>query len=231
MRILACFSLCVGIGAGAAAWADTPDLPADPAAAGAAVLDSAAVADILREAGEGAALSEGAASAPAAPAPAASAPARPTTPPARPATQPAAAADDPFGLRPRVKEAWDWVKESVPWLDTPAEAEPERRPAPRAHPGWDAPGLHDPLDQRSAGSTGAAGWGGGHTGAAQAPPNALPEALQARSAATPVDSLFESIRAATAMIREAIAHPMSWLIAALVAAGAFAIKRFDRRPK
>ena len=46
MRILACFFLCVGIGAGAAAWADTPDLPADPAAAGAAVLDSAAVADI-----------------------------------------------------------------------------------------------------------------------------------------------------------------------------------------
>ncbi|HOW46697.1 MAG TPA: hypothetical protein PLB26_03525, partial [Rubrivivax sp.] len=167
----------------------------------------------------------------AAPAPAASAPARPTTPPARPAAQPAAAADDPFGLRPRVKEAWDWVKESVPWLDTPAEAEPERRPAPRAHPGWDAPGLHDPLDQRSGGSTGATGWGGSHTGATQAPPNALPDALQARSTATPVDSLFESIREAVATVREAIAHPMSWLIAALVAAGAFAIKRFDRRPK
>lgn len=225
MRILACISLCVGIGAGAAAWADTPDLPADPAAAGAAVLDSAAVADILREAGEGAALSEGAASAPGARAPAASAPAVPS------AAQPAAAADDPFGLRPRVKEAWDWVKESVPWLDTPAEAEPERRPAPRAHPGWDTPGLHDPLDQRSGGSTGATGWGGGHTGAAQALPNALPDGLQARSAATPADTLLESIRAATAMIREAVTHPMSWLIAALVAAGAFAIKRFDRRPK
>jgi hypothetical protein len=215
-----------------AAWGQAPDV-ASPAAAtgatgaaddGAAALDPAAVAEIVREVEIGAALAEEAPASqparrksPAAPAPAASKPGRAASAPAFD--------DSPYSLRGRSRAAWEWVKETLPWLDKKVEPV-----GPQEGVVYDPLGVSgSPFDT----TLGAAGIGGAGFGAGRgsAGPGAYGSAPPTPGADSSSERVIEMIRDAVAMVREAVTHPMTWLVVSLFVIGGVAIRKFDRRPK
>ena len=59
-----------------------------------------------------------------------------------------------------------------------------------------------------------------------------PEATAGKSAVDPsADRVLTLLRDVVTIVREAIGHPMTWLVVALFVIGGIAVKRFDRRPK
>jgi len=157
--------------------------------------------------------------------------AEPTRPVPRPATaatsaartSPRADADDD-ALREWGKAAVSWVKQTIPWLRK--DEEEERRPHST---GLDQGGWNEsPLEPGKAGR-------GGSTGNSQAI-NTAPTGpgTSVGYGAAPRPAVYDPapnlIREVIETVRTVLEHPMTWLVGALVIAGAIAVKRLDRRP-
>lgn len=215
----------------ATAWSEPPAAAAPVATAESTgadepSLDSATVAEIIREVEIGTALAEE---------DAASQPAKKKAPVAqhRAGPKPGAAAstpesvESPYSLRGRSKAAWEWVKETLPWLEQKDEAEAPREPVVYDPLGVTGSPFDTTLGARGAGGVGFGGGlgatGSGAYGAVPAAPGGSPDAS--------ADNVMALIRDAVRIVEEAVAHPMTWLVIALFVIGGFAMKRFDRRPK
>lgn len=224
--VVACLS------AALTAWAAPPGAAAPSATAATAesagdpALDSATVAEIIKEVEIGAALAEADTASQPASRKGAAAPHRPVSSPDRAASAPQAI-DSPYSLRGRSKAAWEWVKDTLPWLQRKDGGEEAREPVvydPLGVPGSPFDGT---LGARGAGGVGfGAGLGGagaGGHGTVSVAPGGSPDPS--------ADNVMALVRDAVRVIEEAIAHPMTWLVVALFAIGGFAMKKFDRRPK
>jgi len=134
------------------------------------------------------------------------------------------AGGDPWELRDMGKAAVQWVKDSLPWL-TDNDSAHDGSPQLLGAADWSAPAL--------------AGGGAreGRPGASQ-----LPHAAPSSDLTTGVGYGGSDKRSATGSgqnlvhavveaLREVLAHPMTWLVAALFVVGGIVVKKIDRRPK
>ncbi len=91
-----------------------------------------------------------------------------------------------------------------------------------------------PVEWVEAGLGGAAGpFGAAGPGTAKIMPGGVTyQPPQAPGGSSPVlEPGTNPIQEALDAIREIVGHPMTWLVLTLIAVGAFAVKRLDRRPK
>ena len=188
--------------------------PVDAVASGPS--GSVLAAEIIKEAGAGAAEDPRSAQRTPSRAPAAQAAATTVV------SKRAGADDDPWGLRDTGKAALRWIKDAVPWLrrdDDAADGE-----------------LRARLNDSDASSILSIGRAGRETSLATPPPphtiedplstvgygeSARPKALAAEE---------NLVRTVINILREVLEHPMTWLVVALFAIGGVAVKKFDRRP-
>jgi hypothetical protein len=155
-----------------------------------------------------------------------------TVEPTRPIPRPAAAsssaarksldADD--ALREWGKAAAAWVKQTIPWLRKNEDDERRQQATGPGHPEWDESPL-EPSNTKLGGST------GNLQPINTAPPG--PSTSMGYGAA-PRPAVYDPepnlIREIIDTVRTVLEHPMTWLVGALVIAGAIAVKRLDRRP-
>lgn len=134
------------------------------------------------------------------------------------------AAGDPWGLRELGTAALHWAKNSLPWL------------ADEESTGHDKQPLPDTVDWAAAPLAGGTATGAG-PGA-----NALPHAGPPSDLGTSLGyggtdkrwamgSDQNLVRVVMEALREVLAHPLTWLVAALFVVGGIVVKRIDRRPK
>ena len=139
--------------------------------------------------------------------------------PGLPAATKPALDDDPFGLRDLGKAAVRWAKSVVPWLgdDEPAEAGKavvlDAAEWSGALPGGG--GLHGTAPLTGAGSH------------APAQPELVYREVQSAPSA---HAEYNVVREIIELLRLVLEHPLTWLVAALIAIGAIVVKRIDRRP-
>jgi hypothetical protein len=131
-------------------------------------------------------------------------------------------ADD--ALREWGKAAVAWVKQTIPWLRKDGEDEHQPQANGPSQPDWDESALEPGKAGR-----------GGSTGNFQAI-NTAPTGpgtsvgYGAAPRVTVYDPAPNLIREVIETVRTVLEHPMTWLVGALVIAGAIAVKRLDRRP-
>lgn len=131
---------------------------------------------------------------------------------------------DPSGLRDMGKAALQWVKDSLPWLTDNESAHDGNPQVPHAVD-WSAPALAGGAARE------------GRLGAGQLPHAAPSSDLTPSMGFDGSDKRWATgsdqnlVRAVIEALREVLAHPMTWLVAALFVVGGIVVKRIDRRPK
>lgn len=134
------------------------------------------------------------------------------------------AAGDPWGLRELGKAALQWAKNSLPWL------------ADEESTGHDKQPLPDTVDWAAAPLAGGTATGAG-PGANALPHAGPPSDLGASLGYGGTDKRWAMgsdqnlVRVVMEALREVLAHPLTWLVAALFVVGGIVVKWIDRRPK
>ena len=184
---------------------------------------SALAAEIIKEAGAGAAATE------------------PAGKPQRArnaATQPAASAssrsqaranEDAWGMREMGKAAVHWLKESIPWLRSEADEGGAGEHALQHSADWSTSGLEG--DKTGRGAIAGSMQMPNGTGQVPSGPGYSMGYGNAALPTTALDPEQNLVRMAARVVREVIEHPMTWLVVSLVVVGAIAMKKADRRPK
>ena len=141
----------------------------------------------------------------------------------------ARASEDEWSMREMGKAAVHWLKESIPWLRSDADESGAGKHVPLHSADWST----SPMEGGKTGRSAMAGTmqvpdatGQVPSGPAYNVPygNATPQA-------TFLDPEQNLVRVAVKMIREVLEHPLTWLVVSLIAVGAIAVKKLDRRPK
>jgi hypothetical protein len=137
----------------------------------------------------------------------------------------ALASDDPTGLRERGKSLVRWIKSHLPWTRDEDE-DPTPVHQARETSQWAEPALGG--ERRRGTPIGDASPGERYASAYPAPREPTGDSGGRPFGRAPEDDPLQRI---TEVLRLIVEHPMTWLIVALVAIGAYAVKKFDRRPK